>query len=635
MNQYRQYGQMDDKPEMVGDAGFTRLDMLTDPAVLPPGSLAACENMRFDVNGTVVRAGLARQFPVGQTIGLIYGVCVFKPSADTDYLAFATSNYLVLFDLASQQFTYLAYPSGESIGDDAVDMVQAGVGEGTLPQLYILRGQLKTALMYDANTGLVTVASDFAQGDFALFYQDRIAVSQSQQIAVSDFLDFTVFNVLSQFQILKGGSDYIQAFQAYQGDDVLIGTRQGVYLAFFDPTVSTGGYTGALADTSFLRLQTNEAGPVGPRAMLEALGKVWFIAQGAIYAFTPQLDNELVVLGKPLSAGIQPIMQRMCQTYAGRSCIERYGYRLYFGMPISDLPVDVASVTVTPKLTPGVLLPFTLPVSLGANASAQITTAEAHGLSGNDQVQLSGAVSAGLNGEFTVATVIDNFNFVVLLQSATAASAGNRMTSQRLATRNNVVAVYNLNNADWESIDWLPAGLFADWLRPVEIGAARRLMMIDENYGPVLYEEGDADEVGNVTGGITLPFTLPVTLSEANYATSAVAGYFLTRAYRWTNLYTNPFAAVFPRKVTCAEIRATLDPASMVTLNLLARSPNNTVWTGTRDFTASQFETADVPLRKLCGKRALEAQLEIITMGGRPTFRSVEVETVNNGKVPQ
>jgi hypothetical protein len=627
MNRYASYGRLDDVPEVVGDAGFTRLDMLTDPALLEQGELAASENLRFDANGTTVRAGIARQFPAGSGVGRIYGVCGFKPNADEDYLALATDTLLVIFNLATQQFTYANYPSSQTINqDDAVDLVQAGVGAGTLPEIYVLRGPDKTVLKFDANTGATTAASGFAPGSFALFYQDRIAVADRQNVKISDFLNFTQFSLLNQFQILKGGDDYLQCFMPYQRDYVLIGTRQGWFIAFFDSNVGAGGYTGALSDSSFLRLLTREAGPVGPRAAIEAMGLIWFITGGAIYAFQPQLDNQLTVLGQPISAEIQPIMDRMCVRYASRACVERYGYRLYFALPISDVPVAVTSVAITPKFTAGLLLPFTLPTTLSTSALVKFTTAADHGLVDGDRVQITNSVDAGLNGEFAVTTVASSTEFNIATNIADTAIIGSRVKMQRLATRNNVIAVYNLNNKGWESIDWLPSAIRADWLRPVEHAAQRRLMLIDQDLGPFLYEETEADDIGDIAGGISLPFTLPITLSSANIVTQPIHGRLLTRCYRW---------GVQPRKVTKAEVRGTLDADSTLSLALMARNPNYRLWRATRDFTAADFQTTDVPLRKLCGERALEAQVEIITTSGRPTFRSVSVETMQVGKVEE
>lgn len=627
MNRYRQYGQLDDQPEVVGDGSFQLLDMLTDPAMLDAGKLAISENLRFDANGTTVRGGMARQFPAGETLPVIYGVAVFKPSADDNYLAFVTANYLALYNLATQEFSYYNYPGTETVeATDKVDLVQAGIGAGSLPDLYILRGQSKSVLKYSEGDGTLTIAASFEPGDFALFYQDRIAVAANQDVHVSDFLDFTAFSLLNQFQITKGGNEYLRAFLSYQKDYVLIGTNLGWFIAYFDPTIGTGGYDGSLKDTSFIRVLTREAGPVGKASAIEAMGLLWFITGGAIYAFQPQLDNQLTVLGKPISADIQPIMDRMCVRYADRACVERYGYRLYFALPISELPLAITSVSIVESLTVGLTLPFTLPTSLSTTAVVTFTTAEDHQLADGAKIELSGSMARGLNGEFTVLSVPDQNTFIVGANVAADANVGDRMKVQKLATRNNVMAVFNLNNKGWESIDWLPTGLFADWLRPVEVQAQRRLMVIDQDAGPFLYEENAADDLSDAVGGIQLPVTLPFVLSSANYVTAPVVGRLRTRAYRW---------GIYPRKITKAEVRSTLDSDSTVTLNLLARTPNNRLWSGTRTYLGADFDISDVPLRKLCGERALEAQVEITTAGGRPTFRSISVETMVVGKTPE
>lgn len=649
MNRYAKYGQLDDNPRVTGDAGFMALDMLTDPAMLPAGTLSVCENFRFDNNGTTVRAGMSRLFPAGNSIATIVGTAVFKPAADADYLALLTSNSLVLFNLADQSFTFATFPAGETIQEgDPVDVAQGGVGEGTLPQLYIARGTAKPVLKYDGNVGSIDYApsinednvqgSGFPPCNFMVFYQDRFAAATAQDVEVSDFDDFTNFVLLNQFQITKGGDDYLQCFQVYQGDYVCIGTREGWYIAFFDPNVGTGGYSGGLTDNSFIRLLTQEAGPVGPRASIQAMGLVWFIAGGAIYAFQPQLDNQLVVLGKPLSAPIQPIMDRMCVKYAQNACVERYGYRLYFALPVSDEPVNINSVSTVVVEVDGLSLPFALPSYLSTKSVATLDTDAAHNLSAGDRVQLAGSANAGLNGEFPVFGVVDATHFQVAFNDGTSLDAGAQMTMQKLATRNNAIAVYNLNNKAWESIDWLPANFYADWLRVCEHAAQRRLVMIDADNGPLLYEDGNSDEVGVVLGGITLPFNLPVQLEASNYATQPIAGRLVTRCFRWgagSDVWTGSLTNQTALRVNRAEVRATLDTASALTLTLNARTPNYTLWSSSRNFVASQFKTADVPLRKLCGTRALEAQVEIDTTGGRPTIRSIAVETAPVGRVEE
>jgi hypothetical protein len=390
--------------------------------------------------------------------------------------------------------------------------------------------------------------------------------------------------------------------------------------------VGTGGYSGGLNDTSFLRQLTKEAGPVGPRAAIEAMGYIWFITDNAIYAFAPQLDNQLTVLGKPLSAAIQPVMDRMSAKYARGACVERWGYRLYFALPISAVPVTITRLTVELKTTMGLVLPFTLPTTLSVGAVATYGTTVNHGLSVGDKIMISGLALRQFNGEFEVLSVPDGNSFTVALEASETPAVGSNVTVTKIATRNNTIAVYNLNCQAWESIDTLPEGFYADWLRTADYGTRRRLWVIDATSGPALYEEGAADEIGTLIGGLTLPFTLPVQLRAARYATAPIPGRFRTRAMRW---------GAMPRKVRSCEVRAALGPEDVVTLSLLARTPNNRVWQGDRTFQASQFATTDVPLRKMSGERALEAQVEINVTSGRPTFRSVMVETANVGKVPE
>jgi hypothetical protein len=559
--------------------------------------------------------------------GTIYGVTVFKPTDDEDYIAAAGARYLMLFDLHSQTVMFYPYPDTTIDAGDSVDLIQAGIDSGTLPQLYILRGDNKPVLKYDANTNAITLATGFAPGDFALYYQDRIAVANGQKVYVSDFLDFTMFNLLNQFQICKGGVEYLRTLLTYQNDYVLIGTSNRWMIAYFDPNVGTGGYSGGLSDSSFLRQITAEAGPLGPQASIEANGQIWFITSHAIYAFQPKLDNSLTVLGKPLSAPIQPIMDRMSVNYSGGVTVKHYGYRLYFALPICDEPVAIAAVTLQAKTVVGLTLPFNLPTTLSTDYVAQITTAEKHNLAVNDTVQLSGSPVAAFNGEFTVLSVVDDFTYQVRIAGGEElADPGNQMTSQKIATRNNCVAVYNLKNDAWESIDWLPPGIFADWMLLVETGSQLRLVVVDQDSGPMLYEEQEADDLPGNLGGINLPFNLPVNLSAVNYSTAPIRGHFLTRAMRW---------GAYNRKVRGCEARAVMDGNSNLTLNLMVRAPNNAVFTSSRTFSADQFDTTDVALRKLCGMRGLEAQLEVVVNNGRPTVRSVTVETVNVGKLEE
>lgn len=632
MNRYRTYGRLDDVPEISGDAQFKRLDMQSDPATLPPGVVQRSENFRFDAQGARVRAGVARQFAPGTDVGQILLAEVYLPDRANDRFALVTGRQLAIFDPANQTVQSFPFPSGETIEDgEAVDFVQGGLGSGTTPTAWILRGFDKDALKFDGSA--VKVDSAFKKGEFGLFYQDRFAVaSTTQALSVSDFLDFGTWSELNQFQILKGGDDFLMAFVAYKEDFVIIACRKKFFLAFFDPSTSTGGYSGGLkTDSSFLRELTREAGLVGRRAIKEAAGLIWIISDPGIFAFQPQLDQKLTVLGLPISADIQPIMDRLSAKYASGAAIERLGYRLYFAMPISGEKVKVSDITVATTTTLGLTLPFTLPALLSNGGLATVETETPHDLSPGDSVALAGVLDANLNGEFIVLSVTDSTHFTVGTNAQQGATVGELATMQHVATRNNTIAVLNLNNRDqmhpqgsWESIDILPSSFHADFLKIADYGSSRRLWVVDRELGPALYEQGDADEIGTIEGGVTLPFTLPVTLSAANFATVQIPGRLTGRE--------NSFGQ-FAREVRAGRARLTLSDGDAGTLTLRVETPDAIVWEKTRDF--SYEGNSDRYARKRCGKRGLNARVEITTTAGRPTVRSLEIESTAVGRVEE
>lgn len=632
MNRYRDYGPLDDVPDLAGDVQFKRLDMQSDPATLPPGVVQRSENFRFDVQGARVRAGVARQFAAGTDVGTIQMAEVYLPDRGNDQFAFVGRTSLFVFNPANQTVQSFAYPGGETVEEtDAVDFLQGGIGSGTTPTAWIPRGFGKDALKFDGAS--VAVDSNFKKSEFGLFYQDRFVVNAGTQEAdVSDFLDFATWSSLNQFQILKGGDDYLVSFIPYKEDYVIIGCRKKFFIAFFDPNTSTGGYSGGLkADTSFLRELTREAGLVGRRAIKEAAGLIWIISDPGIFAFLPQLDQKLTVLGLPISADIQPIMDRLSAKYASGATIERLGYRLYFAMPISEEKIKIADIVVTTKDTVGLELPFTLPTLLSNGGLATVETETPHNLSVGDRSALAGVADSNLNGEFPVLSIVDATHFTVSTNAQAGATVGTLATVQKLATRNNVIAVLNLNNRDvahpngsWESIDVLPSEFHADFLKVADYGSKRRLWVIDRELGPALYEEGDADEVGTVQGGVTLPFTLPITLAAANFATKPIPGRLTGRE--------NSFGQ-FAREIRAGRARLALSDGDAGSITLRVQTPDATAWEKSREFAFDG--KSDRYARKRCGKRGLNARVEIVTTTGRPTVRSLEIESTPVGKVQE
>lgn len=609
MNRYRSNYPLDDVPEPIGDGGFNRLDMRTDAATLPEGAVQRCENFRFDTQGARVRAGIARQLNPGDVLSDILFASIYRPDSSNDRIALVTTNTLHLFNPADQSVATYNFPAGETITPgEAVDFIQAGISSGTIPDAYILRGLAKTALKFDGVS--LAVAATFQKSDFGLFFQDRIAVkSKAQALSVSDFLDFTTWATLNQFQILKGSDDYLQGFLSWQRDYLIIGTRKRFFIAYLAPSIGTSGSSGSVNPRdSFLHDLTREGGLLGRRAWMEAGGLIWIVSDNGIYAFQPQLDLELTVLGQPLSAAIQPIMDRLSANYASGACIGRSGFRLYFALPISGEKISLTAVSVNETPPPN---------------EATFTTADPHGLTVGDLVQLANVVTTSLNGVQTVTAVANSTTFKIQTTATSSAELGERATCQYVAQRNNRIAVWNLELKAWESVDTLPAGLFADFLVTADRGARRALWIVDKMSGPAVFEEGDVDEVGAALGCLTLPFILPMQLSRANYTAAPIIGRITTRAYRW---------GMFPRLVRAGEVRLTTRAGDAGTIEYTVNTPDREPWTSTRTFDDTNPDTC---ARKRCGKRGLEGVLDIITSAGRPTVRSVAMEITNAGRVAE
>lgn len=625
MNRYRSYGRLDDPSEFVGDAAFVRLDMRTDSAALAPGTVQRSENFRFDQAGAQVRGGIARQLPPGASVSTIRHCGIYRPDNSHDRLALVTERALILFDPNAQTLTQYDFPVGETITEtDKVDFIQAGVSSGTVPDAYILRGLEKDALKFDGS--VVTAEADFDRAEFGLFFSDRIALNTGrQEFSVTDYLDFETINALNRFAVLKGGDDYLVSALAYQigqVDVVIVGSRKRCYVAFFQPLLGDGEAVDA--GNSFLRGLTREAGPIGREAMIEAGGLIWVLSDLGIFAFQPQLDLELTVLGQPISAALQPLMDRLSANYAARAVIQRSGHRLYFALPINPEPIPIVDIEVTEG--GGLLeLPFTLPAVLSGSANlATVETETAHNLASGDQVQIVGVMDPLLNGVWSVIGAPDATHFTIATDAAPGADVGERATAQPIVTRNNRIAIYNLVNQGWESVDTLPAGIYADWLRIADHGARRRLWLIDRVNGPALYEEGDVDETSDAVGGLRLAFTLPAQLSAANYASVPIPGLLKSRTLRW-----GPNA----RHVKAGESRLTVQPGDAGTFTVRVNTPDSDPWESERAFDGTG--KADTAARKRCGKRGLEAELEILTTAGRPLVRTLQVETTVTGRVKE
>lgn len=626
MNRDRQYGRLDDEPLAVGDALFQRLDMRSDPVALPPGTVRRSENFRFGNEGARPRKGIASRL-LETLSGAIRHAAVYRPDGDNDRLAFVMNASLVLFDPVDQSLTTYNFPGGETVAaTDPVDFIQGGISTGTTRTAYILRGLGKTTLKFDpAGSPEVTVDATFNRGFFGIFVQDRMAIAggpnsapESQRVDVSDFLDFATWGTLDQFKVLYGGDDYLTGLMPYQKDLVIVASRKRFFLAYFAPQYGTSGYSGGLSGlNSYLRDLTREAGLLARRALLEAGGLVWGLSDHGIFAFQPRLDLELTVLGDPVSSPIQPIMDRVNANGQAGADGQLFQERLYWALPVNDELVSVVDILVS-------------------GGSAEMETSGAHGCAVGDSIEVRGAATSELNAEVVVVSVPDATHLTFTTAAADGALTGTYCTMQRLSERNNALAVLNLSRpyqdpitgqnypGAWESIDWLPSDVRADWLLVADDGNRRRLWVVDRDRGPFVYEEGEVDEVGGLVGGLRTGASLPAQLSGVTRATSPIRARLTSRTLRW---------GPAPKHVKAGEARLTVTGSGAGTVTYHVRTPDRRPWQSSRSFMAGDY--ADTNARQRCGMRGLEGEVDIITTAGRPAVRALGFELVNAGRVAE
>jgi hypothetical protein len=609
------------KPVLDGDAAFVGVDLRTHPAELPPGVLSVAENVRMTDGKPQPRGGVAWQTPAGLPLGgAILHAGVYRPDAGYDRLALIQKERLLLWDTTTGLFDVVWYPTAETVeAAEAKDWIQAGIGSGTTREGYILRGFGKTVLKYDGSS--IAALADpsgtpptggFLRGEFGLFYQDRIAVNYTEQgVGVSDFLDFTAWSQLSQFQILAGGDDRLMGAIPFQGDKVLIAGRKSIHVAYFDPATGSGAYDGNLkGETSWLRQITRRFGCVARRTLIEDGGTVYFLSDHGFVMLSATLDLELIGTQVALTSRLQPVMDRLSANYAGMACAVSDRERIYLALPINPEAVRVS------RAEPDIV-------------GSVIHTTEAHGLEAGDLIEMSGfpEIARTLNGLHYVGRVVSETSFEVSARASVSETiwGANRTWVQQVVQRNNTILVLNRAQSGspdgrpyWESVDTLPAGVFADFLVVADAGSQRRVWMVDQNYGPALIEEGIGDEDGTYSGGIPVPTLLPVKLGTPNYFQTPTSARARTRRYSWGNIAQS-------KPVRNGRARMALELGDEASVTLRVYGPDEALTTSTE--TAQDLAADDVVTVGL-GCRGTSAEVEVTFTAGSPVLNSVSVETL-------
>lgn len=611
-----------------GDLALRGVDLRTHPAALPPGMLAEAVNLRLTNGKPRPRGGIqfaSPALPGAAQIaakGPFYLAAVYRPVDGHDRILLVAEAQAYLFDtttgeLAASQNWALPGGTGVKGGRDVTDFIQAS-GSGVVSNDgYLLRGaQAVWHFQYDSE---VAAATGFPASEWGMYYQNRIAVkSGAQQVSVSHYLDFTTWSTLTQFNVARGGGDYLVAAVPFQDDKVLIFGRKSIWLAYFG--LGDAGYTGGLdAGGSWLRLVTNQFGCVARRSVVEVGGSIYFLSEAGVAQLTATLDLNLLGGSEPVSAPLQPVMDLLNTNAMDRAAAVTHRERVYFALPLSRVRVSVASVAVLQ--------------SVGGIRYASVHCAEPHGMSSGDTVELSGLAApfTVLNGQWSNVAVVNanGFTVQVTLSQPLAAQQPVRGAQARpVVSRPNTVLVLNTVNRAWESVDELPTGVYADWLCVADQGGARGVWLVDRVLGPARYEWGTDDELGTVSaaGWPTLPQTLTFALTSPGYDAQAVAARLTTRRMTWGD----PTKA---RRIRQARARFELAAGDAAALRVVTRTPADEEHQVTQ--TVSYTGLADDTVRVPVGVRGMEAHLEVEFESGAPKVSALYVEALQEPAAPQ
>lgn len=282
-------------------------------------------------------------FDIQTGFGTVYGADVFSDPYGTEGALVAVGNGIYRVR-SHQELQLIQLPANELI-DDECRMIQC------FDRVVILRGTGRTPLVWNpeqgTDTGLGTVETveqtnarntdaDNTYGDGTLpipavsdgvLHNNRLFLIQNRdELVVSDILDYTRYSEATQrFKINAGEDDQLIRLIPYNQTTIILFKEQSVYAL----NNVFGNLQSVSADVLSL-----EYGLVGRDAVL-AVGKdVLFLSDTGVFALSQALDNKLQASSEPISAPIQPIIDRINWGYASAAQMDYHDNRMFLAVPL-------------------------------------------------------------------------------------------------------------------------------------------------------------------------------------------------------------------------------------------------------------------------------------------------------------
>jgi hypothetical protein len=337
-----------------GEMGFIGLNSRDNPSSIPQGYVSKSQNFRLDRGVASVRKGTKKFTDVSIDGKKINGCGIFLNGSGQETIVLVVHNdvanttSIVTFNPETEDFGGpYAFPSGQVVStNEGCDVVQA------MDKVYISRGHAKDVIQWTFGTTTFSVLSHTGGHEFPhcsgmMFYQNRMVVlgkhknmsspRERDTVAVSNFLDFSKFDLLDSFTINQGGNDEVVSVVPWTMNEFLIMMRNSIfYLNVGTSRYSTGD---PLSNDAFLQTMSVDVGCVAKRSAVQVAGGVVFLSDTGVYFLQPQQVGaaegmRLLTLSEPLSAQINDVILRINRSYAKKSVAIYWDSRYYLAVPL-------------------------------------------------------------------------------------------------------------------------------------------------------------------------------------------------------------------------------------------------------------------------------------------------------------
>lgn len=148
------------------------------------------------------------------------------------------------------------------------------------------------------------------------------------EICASDILDGNTYDrVYNQFRITGGTADYTVAMQPFYEDKLMVLNRNSLHLV--------SGTQGALSDTIVTEL-TREIGCLARKSVVQYSNAVFFLSDSGVYGVEFIDQYNLRGINEPLSKNIQPLIDRINRSLAGKAVGIYFNNRYWLALPLDS-----------------------------------------------------------------------------------------------------------------------------------------------------------------------------------------------------------------------------------------------------------------------------------------------------------